>query len=120
MRGSIPKEPTELEVGQRVYLYPNTKQASFNVHRQLAAVVEKDPKAHWPRVLVAWKEGDEDRWELVHRDNISVKPIAPPKSKDKEHGDAVGSSDGGPAKVRVLGSPIKQIDPDLGEQGVLF
>lgn len=99
----------------RVYLYPNTKQSSHLVHRQCQVVVGKDPKAHWPLVLVTWNDGV-DRWELVHRDNISKKPIAPPQSADKKSGDQIGADDHRPASVRTMGSPIVNLDG----QDVLF
>lgn len=76
--------PEELEVGRLVYLFPHTKQASQTVHRQLAVSVMKDPKAHWPRVMVCWKEDGQDRWELVHRDNIKLRRSSSAKVEKRD------------------------------------
>jgi hypothetical protein len=94
------KDPEEIQVGRIVHLYPQTKQASQNVHKQLAVSVMKDPRAHWPMVVVGWKEDGVDKWELVHRDNIRLKRASSITTREeKRAGDTTGNSgEGGMAK----------------------
>lgn len=101
--------PEEIEKGQTVYLYPQTKQASHNVHRMLAVIVMKPPSAHWPMVMVRWSEGGKDWWELVHKDNIRRKPQSATTTKaEKAAGDTVSGSDGRRStRVRVMPSARK-------------
>lgn len=80
----------EVQVGQTVWLFPHTRTASQNVHRMLQVRVMKEPKAHWPRVMVEWKEGNEDRWELVHKDDIRKRNPASATKADTKQGDTIG------------------------------
>lgn len=115
--------PTDLEVGRIVFLYPQTKQASQSCHRQLSVTVMKDPAAHWPFILVKWKENGEDRWEKVHRDNVRLRRASNAK-QEKREGDTVQNGDGSMgrwAKVRVMPGKPKEIDLPAGmEQDSLF
>jgi hypothetical protein len=72
------RQPSDIEVDRVVYLYPRTRQASRNVHRQLAVSVAEDPARSWPMISVVWSENDERRTELVHRDNIRLRPPSAP------------------------------------------
>lgn len=119
-------DPDELEVGMTVYLFPHTRQASMNVHRGLTVSVMKDPKAHWPKVMVTWKEGNEDKWELVHRDNIKKRaPSARNKQDEKEGDTARGGTTGMGSKWTKVPVMPKQpkanivLAPDEA-QGTLF
>jgi hypothetical protein len=89
------RDPSEVEEGQVVWLYPQTKQASTNCHKQLRVKIAKKPTAHWPMLVVVWTLADgTDSWELVHRDNIRKKPPGGATvSAEKKQGDTVG--DGG-------------------------
>lgn len=109
--------PEEIEEGQTVHLYPQNKQASRNVHRMLAVTVLKDPKAHWPMVVVGWTEGGRDYWELVHRDNIRKKATGAVTTKqEKGEGDTVGSAGSRrPNRVRVMPS-AKKYEPTDGQE----
>jgi hypothetical protein len=118
-------DPDLIQQGRIVFLYPQSKTASANVHRQLSVTVMKDPKAHWPMVVVGWKEDGVDRWELVHRDNIRLKrPGVTTTKADKHEGDNVreGAGMGRWAKVRKMPTQAKaKVDmPDDMEQGTLF
>lgn len=111
----------EVTEGQSVWLYPHTRTASTNVHRQLAVKVLKDPKAHWPMVVVGWREGGRDHWELVHKDDIRKRnPSASTKAETKQ-GDTIGdgpiSSLGKHRKLVLPGA--KKYEPTEG-QGTLF
>ena len=115
--------PEEVQAGQTVWLYPQTKQASANVHRMLAVRILKDPKAHWPMIVVGWSENGADAWELVHRDNIRKRSAAATTTKDEtKQGDAVGggqtSSKRGANRVRVMPNAKKYEPTD--EQMELF
>lgn len=84
-------DPDEIGVDGTVWLYPQSKQASQNVHRQLRVKILKDPKAHWPMVVVGWTENGVDKWELVHRDNIRKRaPGAVSTKEEKTQGDSIG------------------------------
>lgn len=97
----------EVAVDQQVWLYPHTRTASANVHRMLAVKVMKDPKAHWPMVLVCWKEGNQDKWELVHKDDIRKRnPTASTKAEHKQ-GDTIGD---GPTSSK-LGTSRRLVMP---------
>jgi hypothetical protein len=114
----------EIELNQVVHLFPHTKVASRACHALTVARVIKDPKAHWPMVVVGWKEATGDRWELVHKDNIRLKPRATQTSKvEKKEGDTVQG--GGTASIwaRVRKMPGKVVEVNLAEteeQGTLF
>jgi hypothetical protein len=103
------RDPEEVGVDGMVFLYPQTKTASRNVHRQLAVRVLKDPRAHWPMVVVGWKEEGKDHWELVHKDNIRKRSTAAATTKaDKTEGDTVGAgSQLGTKRLRVMPSAKK-------------
>lgn len=89
------KDPEEIQVGRIVHLYPQTKQASRECHKQLAVSVLKDPRAHWPMVVVGWKEGNENKWQLVHRDNIRLKRASSVTSREEKR---AGDQTGGPSE----------------------
>lgn len=116
------RDPEEVGVDGRVWLYPQTRTASQNVHRQLAVKIMKDPRAHWPMVVVGWTESGVDRWELVHKDNIRKKaPGVISAKEEKTQGDSIGgtaSSRTKVARVRVMPS-AKKYEPTEG-QGTLF
>jgi predicted lipoprotein with Yx(FWY)xxD motif len=118
------REPSEIEKGMTVYLYPQTKTASRACHEQRVVKVMKDPAAHWPMVVVTWTDANGDQWELVHRDNIRKKPPSTSKSKeDKNEGDNIreNAGRGKGARVRKMPGRAKPIDiPDHMEQGALF
>ena len=112
----------EITNGQQVWLYPHTRTASRNVHRCLAVRVLKDPKAHWPMVLVGWREAEEDRWELVHKDDIRKRNPSASTKAEREQGDT--AQDGLAASAlgsnRRLALPGKaKVVPTEG-QGTLF
>lgn len=92
------REPTDVEVGQTCYLYPQSKQASANVHKMLTVKVLKDPAQHWPMVVVGWG----DQWELVHRDNIRLRSPAARNKKEEAEGDTVTASSSRSAKVKRM------------------
>lgn len=115
------RDPEEVGVDGMVFLYPQTKTSSQNVHRMLTVRVMKDPKAHWPMVMVCWKENGEDRWELVHKDNIRKKSAAATTTRaDKTQGDTAGdgATSSKTKRVRVLPGANKY-EPTEG-QGTLF
>jgi hypothetical protein len=108
----------EVVVGQQVVLFPHTKTASNNVHRQRVVTIMKDPKAHWPKVMVCWKEDGEDRWELVHKDNIK-KRVSPTHSTgaDRHQGDSVGDGGAVPSKWQrklAIGTPVQNHEDQMG------
>lgn len=118
-------EPSELEIGQTVYLYPNTRQASRNVHRFLEARVGSDAKIRWPMVEVVWREegADTESREVVHKDNLRSRPHTRKSgSADRKEGDSVGGGADLEAKVRKLSGSAKPIDlcDGLYEEDVLF
>lgn len=116
------REPTDLTVGMTVYLYPTLKTSSRNVHRMLAVQVMKDPKRHWPIVVVSWEEDGKLEWELVHKDNIRIRPVSR-VAADKREGDTTREHGKGPSvsRVRVMPGKPKEITmPDGMEQGELF
>jgi hypothetical protein len=113
--------PEEIAEGDTVHLYPQNKQASKNVHRLLAVKVGKDPKAHWPMVVVIWSEHGTDLWELVHRDNIRKHPTSTlSASAEKKHGDTVGDAGGGMAKWSKRGIMSGKPPPEIDGQESLF
>jgi hypothetical protein len=120
------QEPTDLEIGQVVHLHPNTQQASRNVHRMLAVRVMKDPKRHWPMVMVEWEEDGKSYYELVHRQNLRRRPWtgASAATVEKKRGDTVGDGGGGMSKWKPRLMPKRQSTelelPDDMEQGTLF
>jgi hypothetical protein len=112
----------EVEVGQVVYLYPHTKQASAECHRQLTVKVLKDPAAHWPKVVVGWKEDGVDKWQLVHRDNIRRRRVASATTKEeKRAGDTTGGGgEAGMAKWVKRGVMPGGVPPQVEGQETLF
>lgn len=108
--------PEDLPVGRTVYLFPQTKQASRNVHLMRTVSIMKDASAHWPRLVVGWKEGSEDRWELVHKDNIRLRPPAARNKADEKEGDTIqgdtGRTSGKWARVRRMPGKPKPVDTD--------
>lgn len=115
------REPGEIAEGDTVHLYPQNKQASTNVHRLLAVKVGKDPKAHWPMVLVIWNERGTDLWELVHRDNIRKHPnSAMSASAEKKQGDTTGDGGGGMSKWSKRGIMTGTPPPEIEGQEALF
>lgn len=111
----------EAEAGRVVYLYPHSKTASRACHRLLTVAIVEGRK-HWPMVVVKWNEGGAERWELVHRDNIRLRPSVAATRVDKKEGDSKGDvATGTKWKPRLLPNHIKPIDlPDNMEQGELF
>lgn len=112
----------ELSDGQTVFLYPHTKTASQACHRQLQVKVLGDPKRHWPLVTVKWREGEEERWQLVHKDDIKKNKsnsATETSAADRHQGDTVGA---GPAPARpwqrrlTIGKPVENFEG----QGKLF
>jgi hypothetical protein len=83
------KDTDELEIGQQLYLYPQTKAAGVECYRYLAVTLIERQKAYWPRLHVEWTEKGADRptTRLIHKDNIRLKP--PEKATAKKEGDAV-------------------------------
>jgi hypothetical protein len=118
------RDPTEIAEGDTVYLYPQTKQASTNCHRQLTVQVGKKPEAHWPMVMCVWREHGTDFWEMVHRDNIRKKPASTTSaSAEKRAGDSVGGTageGGGMAKWAKQGVLPGKPQPEIEGQGALF
>lgn len=117
------KSADEAPVGRVVYLYPHTKQASRACHEQRVVKIRKDAARHWPRVVVEWTQDGVGRWELVHADNIRLKPPGSLASvnKEKKEGDGPGSRGPAVTRVRVMPGRIKPIAlSDDQEQGTLF
>lgn len=117
-------DPNAIQRGRIVFLYPQSKQASRACHRLLTVTVMKDPRAHWPMVMVQWKEDGADRWELVHRDNIRLrKPGGTTTKAESKEGDTTRDS-GGMGKwaaVRKMPGKPKPIEiTEEQEQGTLF
>jgi hypothetical protein len=82
----------EIAEGQTVWLYPHTRTAGPNVHRMLQVKVLKDPKLHWPWVIVTWDElGGGDKWEKVHKDDIRRRNPGKATKDETKQGDGVGS-----------------------------
>lgn len=114
------RDVNEVQVGRIVHLYPQTKTASANVHRMLAVSVLKDPAAHWPMVVVGWKEDGTDFWELVHRDNIRTRsPAARTRSDDKE-GDNIREGGGVSSKWAKVKKLPGKAAPTIEGQDTLF
>ena len=111
-----------LVVGRICYLYPQTKQASAECHKQLTVTVLKDPSAHWPKVVVGWKEDGVDKWQLVHRDNIRLKRAATTTSRqEKRAGDSTGGgAEGGMEKWVKRGVMPGKPPPEIEGQETLF
>lgn len=113
------RDPEELNIGQTVFLYPQTKTASTSCHRQLSVRVMHDPKKHWPMVVVEWYEDGSQRWELVHRDNIRKKAVAVTSKAEKAQGDSIGDGQarkrGGTNRVRVMPG-AKKYEPTEGQE----
>jgi hypothetical protein len=114
----------EVEQGQRVYLWPQTKTASRACHDKRAVTVMHDPKRWWPYLVVEWKDDAGSAcWERVHADNIRKSLVERTSAAEKKTGDAVG---GGTTKekwsrVRVMPGKSKEIQLAEGEeQGTLF
>lgn len=103
----------EVAVGETVFLFPHTKTASRICHEQKAVKVAKAPSAHWPMVLVTWTEGDHDRWQMVHKDDIKKRP--PNKTAaDKKLGDSLTDRNRAVARVRVMpGKKIEVMDDQM-------
>lgn len=118
-------DPDLLQVGRIVHLYPQTKTASRECHLKLTVAVMKDPRAHWPMVVVTWDENGEKKWQLVHRDNIRLRSAAAsPTKEEKRGGDMTGSTDGMAKWIKrrsIMPGKNKPIDmPEGAEQGTLF
>lgn len=115
-------KPEDLRVGQTVYLYPHTKQASRACHEQRVVSVMQDPAKHWPKVVVEWTENGVQQWQLVHRDNIRLRAAASTTTKEEtKAGDT--TQDGGAkwATVRRMPGRAKPIEIPPGlEQATLF
>lgn len=109
-------EPTEVEVGQTVYLYPHTHGASPACHRLLVVKVMRVPAETWPYVVVEWEENNQPKWERVHRDNIKKRPTAV-QAEDKRQGDAVGQGGSrSPEKWQrrlAVGRPVANLDDQM-------
>jgi hypothetical protein len=116
------RDPEEVAEGDTVHLYPQTKQASTNVHRLLQVKIGKPPKAHWPMVLVVWTERGTSLWEMVHRDNIRKHPAtAVSASVDKKQGDSANDGGGGGMSKWVKrGIMPGKPKPELDGQEPLF
>lgn len=113
--------PEEAEENKIAYLYPHTKTASRACHDMKAVTILS--ARHWPMVVVKWKEGEADRWELVHKDNIKLKPPSARVKSDEKEGDTVrgGAMDSKWARPRKMTGRQKPIDiPEGREQGLLF
>lgn len=113
----------EVQVGQMVRLHPHTKTASRACHEQQAVKIMKDPKAHWPMVMVTWEQDGADRWELVHSDNIKPKLGALTTKVEKKEGDTNQDSKTSSKWARVRKMPGKVVEVNLApdeEQGTLF
>lgn len=95
----------EVQVGQTVYLYPQTKQADADCYAQRVAEVISPLKAYWPKVHVQWDHPTESRKvsRLVHKDNIRLKPPSAAKSNE---GDATTDHEVQHAQARPLGKPV--------------
>lgn len=108
------REPTDVAVGGTCFLFPHTRTASTNVHRMLTVKVLKDPKVHWPMVVVGWTDQGVEMWELVHKDDIRLRsPAARDKVQEKQ-GDTVG--DGGEVKTKVRRMPGRAIGLIEGQE----
>jgi hypothetical protein len=113
------REPGEVKEGQTVYLYPQTKQASANVHRMLAVTILRKPTDFWPYLVVGWSERGTSFWEKVHRDNIRLRSRAATTTKaEKTAGDSIGDkARGGTARVRVMPGK-KKVEPTDGQEAL--
>lgn len=112
-------DPDEVQKGRIVFLYPQTKQASASCHRQLAVSILKDARAHWPMLVVGWKEDGVDKWELVHRDNIRKKRATGATEKEeKRAGDQTGGgAQTGMSRWAKRGiMPGKPVEPIEGQE----
>jgi hypothetical protein len=116
------RDVTEVSEGDTVYLYPQTKQASRACHDQRTAKVLKDPKVHWPMVVVGWDmPGGPSSWELVHKDNIRKRPASTTSAvQEKRDGDMVGGGSGGMSKWVKKGTMTGKPAPEIEGQGTLF
>lgn len=116
------RDPTEVAVGDTVYLYPQTKQASTNCHKMLTVKVLKPPKQHWPMVVVGWDTpGGPSLWELVHKDNIRKRPASTvSESQVKKDGDTVGAGGGAMSKWKPKVMPGKSKVEPMEGQGTLW
>lgn len=113
--------PEEAPEGRVVYLYPQTRTASRTCHAMKAVTVVHAKR--WPMVVVKWTEGRVDKWELVHKDNIRLRPPSARVKKDEKEGDTVQGTgmDSRWARPRKMAGRVKPIDiPDDQEQGTLF
>lgn len=109
-------DPSEVEQGRIVFLYPHTRTASRECHAQLAVTVIKPPAQHWPYLIVAWKDAaGQDQWQRVHRDNVRLRrPASVSTKEEKTQGDSVGGGKT-PTVKRVRVPPKRReiaLDPD--------
>lgn len=115
--------PEEVPKGRVAYLYPHTATASRACHAMRTVEVVEGAK-HWPMVVVKWREPDADKWELVHRDNIRLRPPSARVKSEEKEGDTTqdeGATAGRWARVRKMPGKPKPIElPPDTEQGALF
>lgn len=103
----------EAEIGQTVYLRPQTKQAPTVCYQRLAAVVVSYDA--WPYVLVRVfdQPGNErGRETQIHRLNIGLHRKT--TATDKTGGDSVQGDEGPKMVGKRIAIPVPPIDPSSG------